>query len=134
MSEREWKPKVGEKVRITGHGGHTSVRLVTFLADLETVSSVTPDGFVGVRLDTVFVHSRLCDPVLEDERTGKPRPAPVDEEEVETVIRTLYRANCSCSEGPSVAHFPSRDIRMPDPRVRQIERRGPNLGREARKS
>ncbi len=124
MSEREWKPKVGEKVKVTGHGGHTSVRLVTFLGDRETVSSVTPDGFVGVRSDTVFVHSRLCDPVLEDERKGAPRPKPVNGEDVVAVLTVPFQWG----------RFSSLTIRYQDAEIRQIERRKDNKGREARKS
>jgi len=127
MNEREWKPKVGDKVKVLGHGADCSGRLVMFTGEVRPVREVTPDGYVGVHdpaMGRVFLHSRLCDPVLEEERKGAPRPKPVDGEDVVAVLTVPFQWG----------RFSSLTIRYQDAEIRQIERRRENLGREARKS
>lgn len=129
MSEQKWKPKVGDRVTVLGHGADCSGRVVVFTGEVRPVREVTPDGYVGVHdpaMGRVFLHSRLCDPVLEDERTGKPRPPIKNGETVEILCRVI--ADCG------YAVLQPEHLRLDSPRVRQIERRRENLGREARKS
>ena len=129
MSEREWKPKVGERVAVIGLGQHD------FTSVIKNERLGWSDWFelVAQHDRPRYVHLRNLDPVLEDERTGKPRPPIQKGEEVEVTFKgQCYLAGC----GLMILN-PRGWIYLvmaSDPRVRQIERRRENRGREARKS
>ena len=127
MNRENWKPKLGDKVMVVGHLSLSGI------GEISSQIGLQPEWFW---ISNNRVHIRNLDPVLEDERKGAPRPAPVEGEAIDLLLpgrivcreyatppihRLRAEANCSALE-------------YGDPRVRQIERRGPNLGREARKS
>lgn len=121
MNRENWKPKVGDKVRITGHGSVCMSKSVLFTGTVHRVVEIAPDGFVGVFdnfAGRVFVHHRLCDPVLEDERRGAPRPPIQEGETVEILCRVPVRAT-------GLIYIYNETLSIESPRVRQIERRNP---------
>lgn len=143
MSEREWKPKVGDKVKVTGVlqmcDGNASAKIMEG-AVWECKSP--SEGMVRLwRLtergpQDAWVHLRNLDPVLEDERRGAPRPAPVEGDAIDLVLpgRIVCREYATPPIHRLRAEVNSATLEIGDPRVRQIERRKQNLGREARKS
>ena len=118
MSEREWKPKVGDLVMVIGHPSFSGRGRITSQIGLQ------PEWFWIAEWQRV--HIRNLDPVLEDERKGAPRPPIKNGDAVEVFCRVVA--------GDGYATIQYEQLRLDSPRVRQIERRGPNLGREARKS
>lgn len=76
MSEREWKPKVGDKVKVVGVGGwmEGAGRITSPGEGIPSwywVQRQTPGGYQSQQ-----IHIRNLDPVLEDERKGAPRRGP----------------------------------------------------------
>lgn len=129
----QWIPKVGDRVRVTGHtckfGTNFSEWFDGDLGTIERVigASIAPAN-MGVRIGMYMycVHIRNLDPVLEDERKGWPRP-PIQEDEI-VDIRVKAKG-----VGVFVGFNPTM-LTVSDPRIRRIERRLADRGREARSS
>lgn len=134
MSEQK-KFKVGDKVHVIGHPN---------IEGRGEVLGVEGEWYVigSSLIPMARVHIRNLDPVLKDERRGAPRPPIQDKEIVEITVPVMVHYS-ACDDlriwqedvfaaFRGMAGNPSMPVT--DPRVRQIERRKQDLGREARKS
>lgn len=141
MNREQWKPKVGDKVKVTGY----CVIGSSWKHAEEEVHHVESIHGRCVTLATLGARNLWCtdirnlDPVREDERTGKPRPPIQEGEEVVISLRGFTR-------GTEAVYLPETEGRWYDRgdglhyrrsellEVRQIERRKEDRGREARKA
>lgn len=126
----EWK--VGDNARAWGFGNGCG-GTCWFRGELVTVMAVRI-GMIGIQTqtfsETYDIHPRNLDPVLPDERTGKPRPPLKDGEEMNYV--EVRRCRALVTHGTIIGH---RTL-VSNPSAieyRHIERRVRDLGREARK-
>lgn len=126
MSEQEWRPKVGEYVKVVGVSWAKEARI--------TLPGEFPEGsgwyWVLDGEQCGPIHLRNLDPVLEDERRGAPRLWKAGDlahrHHTYTVTVVDLKADgtpCNYS-GPHDGGY----------RYEFIERRKQDLGREARKS
>ena len=99
-----------------------------------TVQSQLVQGGPGETIDKLLALKRAISLSMQslDERKGLPRPPIQDAETVNVVMTSAFRKVCSCGR-KDVIHVTGGSFKADDPRVKQLERRVQNLGRQARK-
>jgi len=127
----EWTPKAGDRVKIIGHPSTKGVGIGSIL-----FPGTIPDWYFVRSAEVeqpwyeVLAHVRNLDLILEDERKGLPRPPIKAGEKVQVVAETMVYIEPG-TDGHQLAI--NINATVPDVRIRQIERRVRNLGRNARK-